>query len=173
MEDEKIIELYFARREEAIRATEEKYGKLCRTLCYRLLGSWDDAEECVSDACLALWNTVPPKRPEKLSSYLCRVARNLALKKREHESAAKRRREFDVALSELGDTLAAPGGVEEQVEAAETARRIEVFLDTLTAENRVIFLRRYWFAESCAEIGERVGLTPNHVSVRLSRLRKA
>ncbi len=172
MEDEAIIALFDARSEDAIRALDTKYGALCHSLAYNIVNDRQDAEECVNDAYLGAWNTIPPARPNPLAAYLCKIVRNLALKRYWSRAAAKRGGGFTVAMEELEPYLAAPDTAESQLEARELARIIEGFLDTLSRENRVIFLRRYWFGDSGREIAGRVGLSEKAVSVRLTRLRR-
>ena len=172
MDDEAIIALFFARSEEAIQALDSKYGETCRRLSFRIVGNRQDAEECVSDAYLGVWNAVPPARPSPLLTYLLKVVRNLSLNCYGKNAAAKRGGACTAALAELDECLAGPDSVEGELEARELARMIENFLDTLTAENRVIFLRRYWFADRCEDIARQVGLSEKAVSVRLTRLRR-
>lgn len=172
MTDEKIIELFFRRSEEAIRELDTKYGKICRALSYHITNNKQDAEECVNDAYLGVWNTIPPAKPDPLAAYLCKIVRNLSLKAYDRKNAAKRNSNYDVALGELEPYLSAGNTVESEWEARELARMIESFLDTLTVENRVIFLRRYWFADPYQEIAGRLGISEKTVSVRLTRIRR-
>ena len=172
MEDEAIIRLLFDREEEGVQALDAKYGGLCRQLAYRILGNWQDAEECVNDAYLGAWNAIPPERPQVLSAYLCRIVRNQAVKICERRGAQKRASAYTVAMEELAPFLAGPDTAETALETRELGLLIEGFLDTLAGEDRVIFLRRYWFADSYREIAGRVGRTEKGVSVRLSRIRK-
>ena len=173
MEDEAILELFFARSEQGISELDAKYGALCRSLAYNILGSREDAAECVNDAYLGAWRAIPPERPERLRAWVCRVVRNIALARRRKNTAARRDASFDVALGELEDALASPGEMGDALEARELAHMLEGFLDTLSAENRAIFVRRYWFSDSCAEIATRVGISEGNVTVRLTRLRRA
>lgn len=172
MEDEKIIELFFARSEQAIAELDGKYGKMLRALSFRILNDRQDAEECVNDAYLGTWNAIPPNRPQALVGFVCKIVRNLSLKRYEQNTAAKRNGHYDAVLEELEDCLAAPDTVEAQIASRELTELIEGFLSGLSSENRVIFLRRYWFADSYAQIAARVALTEKNVSVRLTRLRK-
>lgn len=172
LEDEKIIELFFARSEQAIQALDQKYGKVCHSLSYNILKSPQDAEECVSEAYLGAWNAIPPARPNPLQAYLCKIVRNLSLKRHAHNAAAKRNSIFDVAMQELEDSLSAPDTVESELEARELAQIIEDFLETQTKENRVIFMRRYAYLDPYSEIAARVGLSENNVAVRLNRIRR-
>ena len=157
MDDERIIELFFARSEQAIGELDIKYGKLCHNLSHNILGNRSDAEECVNDAYLGAWNAIPPAKPNPLQAYICKIVRNISLKLYYRKEAAKRSSSYTVAMKE---------------EARELARIIEDFLETLTAETRVIFMLRYAYSEPYAEIAKRVGLTENNVAVRLNRTRK-
>ena len=172
MTDERIIELFFERSEQAIRSLDEKYGRVCHSVSYNVLGNWQDAEECVNDAYLGTWNAIPPARPNPLLAFVCRIVRNLSLKRYEQNTAVKRNGIYDIALEELEEALASPVLPGEETEARELTATIEAFLDSLSKENRVIFLRRYWFSDPYADIARRVGLTEKNVSVRLTRIRK-
>lgn len=170
--DEEILDLLFVRSERALKELDVKYGKICHRLSYNILNSWQDVEECMNDAYLGIWNTIPPERPQPLLTYLCRIVRNCSLKCYHRKSAAKRNSHYDVALEELEDCLAASRSVEEEMEARELTGLINSFLGTLSRENRVIFLRRYWFSDSYEEIAGYTGLTEKNISVRLTRIRK-
>lgn len=172
MDDESIIDLFFARSEQAIKELDSKYGKVCHRLSYNILHNDLDAEECVNDAYLGTWNAIPPQRPNPLLTFLCKTVRNLSIMRHHTNTAMKRNSIYDVALDEIEDCLSSPETVEKELETKELARNIESFLDTLTEENRVIFMRRYWFSDSYADIAERVGMTEKNVSVRLTRTRK-
>lgn len=172
MEDGKIIELFFRRSEQAIHELDVKYGALCHHLSLNIVGDRQDAEECVSDAYLGMWNTVPPARPDLLPAYLCKLVRNISLKLCRRKHASKRNSAYDVALSELETCLPAAQTVESEIETKELSHIIESFLNTLTVENRVIFMRRYWFSDTYTEIAGRTGLTEKNVSVRLTRIRR-
>jgi RNA polymerase sigma-70 factor (ECF subfamily) len=171
-EDEKIIELFFARSEQAIRELDTKYGKVCYKLSHNIVNDRQDAEECVNDAYLGAWNAIPPAKPNPLLTYICRIVRNLSLKTYYRKEASKRRGSYTVAMEELEDCAAGQNTVEAELELRELTRMIEDFLDTLTVENRVIFVRRYWFADSLGELAGRVRLTEKTVSVRLTRIRR-
>lgn len=172
MEDEKIVELFFQRSEEALRELDKKYGRLCHRLSHNILDSWPDAKECVNDAWLGVWNAIPPARPNPLQAYVCRIVRNLSLKRYYRENAAKRSGAYTVAMEELEEYLPASNTVEAEIEAKELTRVIESFLDRLTVENRVIFMRRYWFSDTYADIADRMGISEKNVSVRLTRTRR-
>lgn len=172
IEDEKIIEMFFERSEQGIRELDIKYGKVCHKLSYNIVNSRQDAEECVNDAYLGAWNAIPPAKPNPLLAYICKIVRNISLKIYYRKEAAKRSSHYTIAMEEIEACIAAPNTVEAEIEVRELAHIIESFLDTLTVENRVIFMRRYWFYDSCKDIAEFVGLSEKNISVRLTRIRQ-
>ena len=172
MEDEKIVELFFARSEQAIQELDAKYGAMCRGVSYNIVNSRQDAEECVNDAYLGAWNTIPPAKPDPMLTYILKIVRNISLNAYWKKEAAKRSGSHTIALEEIEDCIAGRNTVEDEIEARELARIIEDFLDTLSRENRVIFMRRYWFSDSHRDIAERTGLSEKNVSVRLVRIRR-
>ncbi len=173
MDDSAIIELFFARSEQAIRELDDKYGKVCYSLSYNILNSRQDAEECVNDAYLGTWDAIPPARPNPLLAFLCRIVRNLSLMRYHGDRTAKRGSgSYTVALEELEGCLASPRTVEGELEEQELVRLIEDFLEALSPENRVLLMRRYWFSDSYGEIAAQTGLSEKNVSVRLTRIRK-
>ena len=172
MDDEKIIELFFNRSEQAIEEVDKKYGKTCHNISYNILHNKLDAEECVNDAYLGAWNAIPPARPNPLLTYLCKIVRNLSLKRYEFNTAIKRNSTYDVAMEELESCLSSPETIESEIALQELTHIIENFLDSLSTENRVIFLRRYWFSDTYSDIAARVGMTEKNVSVRLTRIRE-
>ena len=171
-DDERIIELFFARDQQAIRELDMKYGKICHSLSYNIVNNRQDAEECVNDAYLGAWNAIPPVRPNPLLSYIVKIVRNISLKIYWRKEAAKRSGHYKIALEEIEGYIADQKTVEDEIEARELARIIGEFLDTLTLENRVIFVRRYWFADGYKDIAEFMGLTEKNISVRLTRIRE-
>lgn len=171
IDDEKIIELFFQRDQQAIWELDMKYGKICRNFSYNIVNSNRDAEECVNDAYLGAWNAIPPARPSPLLAYLIKIVRNVSLKSYWRKEAAKRSGRYTIALQEIEDCIADQKTVENEIEDRELVHIIEDFLDTLTPENRVIFVRRYWFSDSYEDIAELVGLSEKNVSVRLTRIR--
>ncbi len=172
MLDEEIIELFFARSEQALKELETKYGKMCLQTSYNILGNHSDAEECVNDSYLGVWNAIPPTRPDPLLTYVLKIVRNVSLNRYHKNQAQKRNSSYDLAVDELADFLASPDSVESVMEANELTAVIEQFLESLNSRNRVIFLRRYWFFDTYEQIATKVGLSEKNVSVRLTRLRK-
>lgn len=171
MEDSKIIDLFYARSEQAIMELSQKYGAVCAKIARNILNSELDAEECVNDAYLGAWNTIPPQRPNPLLTYICRIVRNLSIKKYHSNTSAKRNSYYDVALDELEDCLSSCETVEDTLSAKEFAHVLDDFLDTLDAESRVMFVRRYWYSDPISSIADRLRMSNNNVSVRLSRIR--
>ncbi len=172
MDDESILDLFFERSEQAVGALAAKYGGLVRRVTGNILGNADDAEECENDVYLACWNTIPPSRPERLPGYVCRIARNLAVKRYRSNAAQKRNSHYDAALEELAECLAAPETTESRVEARELSAAVNAFLSTLNREDRQMFVRRYYFADSVSEIAAALHVSGGRVSVRLFRVRE-
>ena len=166
MDDSQILALYFIRDEAAISETETKYGRLCTHIARNILDNPEDAEECVQDTYLALWDAIPPAQPENFSAFVCRIARNLSLKKLEYRSAAKRNAEICIPLSELEAILPAPN-----TESEELGSLISTFLRTEKELPRKIFLRRYWFFDSVSEIAGQFSCSENKVKSILFRTR--
>lgn len=170
MEDKKILELLWDRIESAIDALAKKFGKRLLYTAMNILGDPQDAEEAVSDTYMALWNAIPPEHPDPLAGYVHRTGRNVALKKYRYLAAQKRNSQYEVSLEELSGILPGPS-MEELLDARELGRAIDRFLDTVNKENRILFLRRYWFGDSVKHLAQAMALSENTVSVRLSRLR--
>jgi len=170
--DEEIIELFFERSELALKELKTKYGKMCLQTSYNILGNYFDAEECVNDSFLGVWNAIPPERPKPLLTYVLKIVRNLSLNRYHKEHAQKRNSSYDLAVEELEDFLVSPDSAESRMEMKELTAAIEGFLDSLNEKNRVIFVRRYWFYDSYDQIAKRMECSVKNVSVRLTRMRK-
>ena len=171
MEDTDIIQLYWARDEGAIAATDEKYGTLCRSLSHNILASREDAEECVNDTWHRAWNTMPPQRPGSLRAYLARIVRNLSIDRWRAKRSQKRGEGMEALVLELEDCVPAVQSAEAEFEAKETAAAIDRWLDTLSREDRVAFVRRYWYGERVDALAGQCGCTPKQMAGRLFRLR--
>lgn len=172
MGDEEIIGLFFVRSEQAISELDLKYGKVLFKTSYNILKNEPDASECVNDAYLGTWNAIPPTRPNSLLAFVCQIVRNVSLKRYYTKKAMKRNSTYDVAMEEIDACLSSVSTVEDEVEMKELVRIIEGFLNTLSSENRVIFLQRYWFSDTYSDIAKKVGISEKSVSVRLARIRK-
>lgn len=167
MDDRTIIELFGQRSEAAISETAKKYGALCGRVARNILANEQDAEECVNDAYLALWQAIPPTDPDSLGAFLCGITRNLALKKYEYNNSKKRRAVADISLDELAGCL--PDTAD--TDGDETAELINSFLGELDPVSRRVFIRRYWFMDSIAVIAGQYGMSRSKVKSMLHRLR--
>ena len=170
--DEKIIELYFARNETAIQETADKYGAGCSRIARNLLKDLRDAEESVNDTWLAAWNTIPPQRPDPLRTYLYKITRNISLDRFHHNTARKRDSSYDAALDELEACLSSGSRAEDRVEVRELTQALNRFLGKLDRENRILFVRRYWYGDSVQELADLWHMRPNSLTARLKRLRE-
>lgn len=169
MDDQLIIKLLNERSETALSELAEKYGGLCSALAMRILNDRQAAEECVNDAYLAVWDTVPPQEPASLSAYLCKITRNLALKRCRADTAQKRGRRCDLPLEELSECIPDTGTVESCVSEAMLTDTINRFLSDLKKIDRVIFVQRFWFCCEIGEIAASMGRSKNYVNVHLHR----
>lgn len=173
LEDSKIVQLYWERLESAITETSLKYGKYCKKIAFNILSNDEDAEECVNDTYLQTWNSIPPKKPLVLSTYLGKITRNLSLNKYKLNNAKKRGSgEVAIALDELLECIPAVGGVEQELENEVITQAINRFLCTLQETDCNIFLRRYWYLDSMSAISERYKISGNKVKSILFRTRK-
>lgn len=172
MEDQLIIKLFLERSEQAISELSMKYEKLCKGLARRFLHSEEDIEECINDAYLAVWNSIPPQKPDPLPTYLCRIVKNIVLKKYRMEHAQKRNHNYEVILEEVEEFLSGGKNPENEVIAQEITREMNAFLVTLKEVDRVMFVQRYWFCCSVDEISEATGKSKNYVTVHLHRTRE-
>ena len=172
MDDIRIVELYWERKEEAIKETSLKYGGLCTHIARNILSSYEDSEECVNDTYFAVWNAIPNERPNRFSAFVSRITRNLALKKYEYISAAKRNPTAITSLEELGDCVSGTESLESQVESRRIENTIDKFLWRQGEEKRNIFIRRYWYFDSIENICERTGFTQSKVKSMLYEMRQ-
>ena len=170
MEDKKIIALLWQRAESAIDALAQKFGSRLMRTAVNILSDPQDAEEAVSDTYLAVWNAIPPARPDPLCAFVYKTGKNQALKLLRQKTAHRRNSNYDVSLEELSDILTGET-LEEQMDARLLGQTIDRFLDTLSKDDRVLFLRRYWFGDSVSDLAQSRHSTPGSISVRLHRLR--
>ena len=172
MDDKSIVDLYWQRSENAILETQTKYGGYCYSIAYNVLASNEDAEESVNDTYLAAWNQLPPHRPSVLATFLGRITRNISISKWRTRSAHKRSGgEIVLALEELGDCVAGRQNIESAYIRKEAVAAFNCFLDTLSPVERNVFLRRYWFLDSIADIAKSFGFTQGKVKSMLHRIR--
>ena len=172
LKDHEIVELFFERSEQAITELILKYGAAIRKVAYNILNSPQDIEECQSDTYLQVWNRIPPARPDSLGAYVCRIARNVCLKRYHANTAQKRNSHYDVALEELEATIPALSTVESDYDAKELTHYLNTFLKELGREDRYLFMRRYWYGDGVSEIARNLDISAHTASVRLFRLRQ-
>lgn len=173
MEDRQIIDLYWARSQQAITESDQKYGAYCRAISMNVLGQREDAEECVSDTWLHAWNAMPPQRPAILQAFFGKLVRNLSLDRWRRTHASKRGGgQTALALEELEGCLPAGGAVDEALDADETAQVISRFLRSLPAQDRLLFVRRYWYLEEVGSLARRLGMSEGQAKTRLYRVRQ-
>lgn len=170
MQDQEIILLLNSRSEEAIAAMDKRYGRKLHRLARNILPNEADAQECVNDTYLAVWNSIPPNQPKPLAPYVYRLCKNIAIS-RLRAITAQKRSGYELALDELSEAIGV-NSLEQQMEAKELGCAIEHFLNTLTKENRVLFLRRYWHGDSVQQLAKQFFMTEAAVSARLSRIRE-
>ncbi len=172
MDDASILDLFWARSEQAISETDRKYGRMCADIAEGIVFDIQDARECVNDTYLGLWNAIPPARPNVFSSFIAKITRNIAMKKITYMNAKKRSAKATTSFSELDECVAAPDRIEYEAETIELSRCLESFLKNLDYESRNIFLRRYWFFDSIEDISKRFNVSQSKIKSQLFRLRK-
>ena len=170
MEDKQIIDLFFARNEDAIQHTADTYGNRLFVLADNIVRNDQDAEESVSDTYLKAWDTIPPQKPNHFFAYLAKICRHFALGKLDWKNAAKRKAEV-VSLTQEMELCIPDNRRDAELEGKELGRILSTFLRTLTPENRMVFVRRYWYVDTVADIATRYGISENAVMTRLSRTR--
>ncbi len=170
MEDKEIISMLFSREQKALDEIVLKYDKLLFRLSENILRNPEDSRECVNDTYLAVWNRIPPENPNPFPAFICKITRNLSLKKLRDKNAQKRQADT-LPIHELEYCI---GGmnVADKVEAKLLGKKIDEYLATLSDESRVIFVSRYWFGEDISDIADKVGLSESNVYKKLSRTRK-
>lgn len=171
MEDAKILDLYFARDEDAIRETDTAYGKRLHALAKNILQNREDAEESVNDTYAEVWKSIPPRRPKYFFAFLASICRHLSLNRVDWKQAAKRRAQV-VPLTEEMENCIPDAAHERQMEAKELGKLLDLFLESLPKDSRLIFLRRYWYVDSVPEIAARYGMTESKVKMQLSRTKE-
>jgi len=169
--DQEIIDLYWARDEQAIAHTDKQYGSYCRSIAWNILRSKEDTEECVSDTWLRAWNTMPPQRPSILSSFLGTIIRNLSLDRYRAGQAKKRGGHLERVFAELEQCADAETDLESCFAMGELSRLLDQFLRGLPRRERLIFIRRYWYADPVTEVARRCRMSESAVKVSLHRTR--
>ena len=162
MDDTQIVELYFARDEQAIQETTLKYGRLCHRIACNILNDGAMAEECVNDTYLGIWNAIPPTKPMNFKAFVCRIARNLSLKRLESEISQKRSPQSIVPIDDLAEILS-DDGIADGVDNEEIGEAISSFLNLQKADVRKMFVRKYYFFDSIGDIARQFGFSESKV----------
>ena len=172
MDDSKILDLYFSRSETAIQETDKKYGGYCYKIAYSILANREDSEESVNDPYLSAWNCIPPRKPAKLSAFLGKLTRNTSIDRWRNMSAQKRGNgEVDIALDELSECVSGKQSIAEVVIQKEVVSCLNRFLATLSDDERIVFLCRYWYVNSINEIADKTGFSIGKIKSMLHRTR--
>ena len=173
LDDRELIRLYFDRDERAVSETQRIFGGYLYTIAHNILGSVQDAEECVNDVLMRLWNHIPPAKPENVYAYFAAVARSVASKRYQMKHAQKRGGgETALVLDELHDCCTDPDTVEQQIDSRSLREAIAAFTETLKPEQQTIFIQRYWYVCPIEDIAENLGISKSKVSVTLMRTRQ-
>ncbi len=173
MEDSQIVNLYWERSERAIIETQRKYEKYCQAISYGILRSREESEECINDAYLRLWQTIPPQKPNNLKTFLGKIVRNLSINRYEYITAKKRgKTQFELSLQELEECIPSKEAVDKNIERTELTKVINKFLKGLSEEKKILFVRRYWYCYGIKEIAGQTGMEESKVSYDLFQIRK-
>ena len=172
MTDSEIIDLFWARSESAISETAVQYGSYCTAIAMNILWNREDAEECVNDTYHSAWNAIPPQRPKVFSSFLGRITRNLSLDRYKARHAKKRSGdETELLLSELEECIPSGSSVDDEFEGKVLAEAIDSFLSAIKNDDRILFVRRYWYGDSISVIARRFSVSESRVKTSLFRTR--
>ena len=173
MEDREIIELYLKRSELAITETDTRYGIFCHRIAMNILSIKEDAEECVNDTYFSVWNQIPPTIPENLKAFLGRITRNLSISRFRAMRSKKRYHGMETLLSELDDCIPSSMDVEKSIETKQLSEDISEWLDSLSEEERALFIRRYWFGDEVQKLAKMCGMTAPQMAQKMLKLRKS
>jgi len=172
MEDNEILDLYWARSENAISETENKYGRYCHYIAFNILNSHEDSEECVNDTCLKAWEVIPPQRPNKLSAFLGKITRNLALDRYKFNSRDKRGgSQLPLVYEELEPFVSVSDPTQKMIDEMVLTDCLNRFLNSLPTEKRNLFMRRYWHFSSIKDIARDFSISEGKVKMTLLRIR--
>jgi len=173
MDDQAIIALYWQRDETAIKETDRKYGRFCYNISYNILAVSEDAEECVSETYQKVWNAIPPEKPAAFRAWLGRITRNVSINRWHYKHAAKRYAGTEMLLSELSDCIPDHKTTDEILESKALSQYISDWLDTLSPQDRNLFVRRYWNCDTLQTLSGSSGISPNKLAGRMFRLRNS
>lgn len=172
MDEKEIVDLFFARNENAISQLENKFGNYCFTIAKNILMNFEDSQECVQDVYYKVWNSIPPKRPENFKAWLGKTVRNSALNILTKHNAQKRSGKAEIPFDELQDCIASGSTPETAMESSELGETISDWLGTLSSEDRILFVRRYWFGEKLKDLAKKKNISEKKLSMKLYHLRK-
>ena len=167
MQDYEIVDLYWARNQDAITQTDVKYGSYCRKIAMNIVGSAEDSEECINDTYLKLWNAIPPEKPDSLKAYGSKTVRNTSINRAEYNSAQKRK--LNALCEELGESVPSAGSIADE---NELNRLLNDFLRGLKKETRIIFILRYFHGEQTESIAQKMDVSDSKVRSTLFRTRQ-
>ena len=173
MDDQQIVALYHQRDERAIEETGRKYGSFCHRIAMNILSVPEDAEECVNDTWHAAWTRMPPDLPQFLGAFLGRITRNLSISRFRANRAKKRYHGLEIMLSELDDCVPSSQNVESAIDQRQLSEFISAWLDSLPAEERALFVRRYWHGDEVRALAAECACTPNQMAQRMLKLRRS
>lgn len=173
MDDSEIIDLFFERSEKAIVELSSKYGSIFMKVSMNVLNNRQDAEECVNDSYLGVWNAIPPEKPNPLLAFVCRIVRNISINRYKKNNTQTRKSNYNLCLDELENYVSAQNTVEDEYAESELTEYIEKFLDSLSKINRMVFVRRFWYMDSYEDIANASGLKEGAIRTRLSRIKSA
>ena len=173
MDDQQIIALFHARDEQAIKELTSKYGISMHKISYNILQNHEDSRECVNDACLGVWNTVPPAAPNPLLTFVLRIVRNISLSRYKYNTAAKRNGHYNVSLSEISDCIPEAQSLDDRLDTKEITLALNTWLKDLPKNNRYIFVRRYWYMDEVSDIAKSLWLSEAAVYLRIDRMKKS
>lgn len=171
MEDSQIIDLFFERSERAIDELSKKYGASCMKVAFNVLGNKEDSEECVNDSFFGVWNKIPPEKPNPLLVYLLRIVKNLSIKRCQYNGAKKRADAFILNIEDFEWVSREEDSTEKKFDTMMISQYIDEFLDMVSEENRMLFVRRYWYFDKISDIAKEAGLKEATVRKRLQRIR--
>ena len=171
MDDLHIVSLYLKRDEQALKETDDKYRRLCFSIAKNILADTEDCRECVNDTYMAVWNSIPPNKPDNFKAYIAKTARNTALKRLEFNMADKRNPSMSVFLDEIGEIIA-DESVMADISAQELGQLINKFLKNEKADSRNVFILRYWYFHSISEISAKYNFSESKVKSMLFNSRK-
>lgn len=173
MDDRHIVDLFWKRSETAIAEASNKYGRYCHHIAYNILHNHQDCEECVNDTYLRAWNSIPPKQPSRLSTFLGKIVRNLSLDRYDKYTAEKRGfGQVPLALDELEECIPAPSHTEQAIDELALVGLLNRFLAGVKPEPRCIFVQRYWYLDPIKDIAADFGISESKVKTTLLRLRR-